>query len=322
MIQHPNYYADWFRGQVVYRCCVCSHDSFSLDNIQAHVQIHPPVIMHSPDLKVARENVNLAIGVITSQSDWPSRSVTLASWEATRLRDLGIKARVYWVDNGSDERHVEGNHKFIIAERGGLRTAFREDLGQSVARNLIITQCLENDIDYLLMVDGDIELINYSGFAMLNFLLMCEGAQARVGCIGMYSRNSTAHRDDLATQCLFIAHTDSKPGMAWTQYGMFDCAMFREGIRFDTSQVFKGRGWGFEDDDLYCQMLSKGYTSRNTKYFRYAHYAMHSSLASMEPTLAAKVWLKRKLYVYNKWVGNPKTHTHVEKMINQSIPVV
>lgn len=318
--EHASYFTDTVHGQRVYRCCQCPYDTFDLNDAKAHVGRHPSIHIPDPELKLNRQGIRLAIGVVTSASDWPSRTITLASWEVTRLHDLGIQASLFWVDNGSDRKHVAGGTRFINKLWGSTVHSFRENLGQSVARNLIITQCIDKEIDYLLMLDGDIEIIEYSGFAMTNYLL--QHKDDKVGCIGMYSRNCTSHQDDLATQCLYIAHTDNHPGMAWTQYGMFDCEMFRQGVKFDTSSVFKGQGWGFEDDELYCQMLALGYISRNTKYFRYAHYSRHSSLKAMDKDLAAKVWADRKAYVYGKWIGNPLTKAHVEHMTNQTMPMV
>lgn len=321
MTRHPNYYPDHFRGQIVYRCCVCKFDTFQEENVRFHALLHPKVML--PDIsdcfqvQVPMRKLRVVIGVITSESDWPTNSVHIASQEARLLQQYGVDADVCWVDNGSS--YYPSGQQIDLE---GVTVHNQINLGQSIARNIIIDRALTENAHYLLMVDGDIELIPYSGLAMINIL---EGSHdVHIGCVGMFSRNCTKDRLDGVSSCCVTIPWPllDYPVEAWTQYGMFNVNMFRDGLRFDTSECFQGQGWGFEDTDLACQMLATGWKTLNTPYFRYAHLSLNSSLRFMDPTLAAKVFNARRQYVYNKWIGNPLVRNRAELLANSTMPVL
>lgn len=318
--RHRGYYADHFRGQIVYRCCTCAYDSFAEDNTAHHVRSHQTyqqytlAELEALGLGRALEGTRIAIGVITSDTDWPSSTLLKASQERSLAEAMGSRCSVVWVDNGTKDPETLLDN----AAYAHNVTLFNTNMGQSIARNRIIDYCVDNQVQYLLMVDGDIEIIPYSIWSMVNKL------GHGVGCFGLNGRNCTDLDDDVS-ECMHVGELRcSTPGQAWTQYGMFDCTMFQEGIRFDTHPVFQGPGWGFEDDDLYCQMLSLGYESINTTLFRYAHHRMHSSLKAMDLKMATLVHAARKHYLINKWGShpNPRVIRHIERLANQTMPVL
>src|SRR5439155_18307834 len=104
----------------------------------------------------------------------------------------------------------------------------------------------EVDGDYLLFMDGDIEIVPFSSFAMLRHM---ENCGQRLGCVGADFRGQSAIRAQTTPLLYSIdgLRTDEVNWVAWTQYGMFRRAVFEQGVRFDESDAFEGTGWGFED---------------------------------------------------------------------------
>jgi hypothetical protein len=152
-----------------------------------------------------------------------------------------------------------------------------------------------------MFVDGDIEIVPWSSFAMLRYL----SSKPQTLCIGLNSQNCAPDYDGhISLECLKIEDwmTFDSPMIAWTQYGVFDAAMFGgDGLEFDESGPFGGPGWGMEDDDFYFQMLMRGYESRNCPYFRYLHRPRNSSLRNLGQSLATKVFKDRQEYMRDKW---------------------
>lgn len=327
---HPNFYQDTLGGQSVWRCCVCEHDTFSFKRAMGHSAYNDecsPIVLPETDMgietwKRAHSTLGLlrgkriVIGLLTWNTDEASLlCADSVVKELEFLSSLGAECDYYWVDNGS----TDDTQKLVAASlsrRLGQSVELDSNRGQSFARNLMIDHALRVNANYLLFVDGDIQLVPFSSYAMAQWLRLNDG----YGCIGLYSRNCT---DDLgeAEECRSLTGlTTDAPHMAWTQYGMFDCKMFAAGVRFDENAPFRGPGWGFEDDDLGLQMLNSGYKSANSRYFRYLHQNLHSGLNQLPPTLAAKVWMDRKSYVYEKWKRNPICASYVANMRNQTMP--
>lgn len=318
------FYHDELSGQTVFRCCNCPHDTFSEDNALGHQRDakHQPV----PKFDLAEANtlgyaglegMKVVLATITSEADMPSRTAELLMVESDIMKARGIKSSVFWVDNGSSALD------YYMANDSDVHLRYDRNLGQSIARNAMIDYACSEGADLLFMVDGDIEPIPFSPLAFVDYMRI-NMYWIKLGCIGMYSHNCTHHRGELIDPCcasvLGLASTSAS--IAWTQYGMFNCEMFRKGLRFDISPCFQGEGWGFEDDDFYCQMLNAGYASHHTKHFTYGHFRKRGSLRRMDPDLAAKVYDARKMHVYNKWISNPRTSQYVSHMVNQTMPVL
>src|SRR5260370_3132029 len=112
--------------------------------------------------------------------------------EAHMLQRLGHQPYLCVCDNGSTdgtadalrtlEEEMDIPHKFIFNA---------ENLGNSIARNQIIDHMLECSADYLLFMDGDIEIVPFSSFAMLRYM---ENNGQRLGCIGADSGGQTLDR--------------------------------------------------------------------------------------------------------------------------------
>jgi glycosyltransferase involved in cell wall biosynthesis len=181
-----------------------------------------------------------------------------------------------------------------------------ENTGNSVARNQIIDYMMECGADYLLFMDGDIEVVPFSSLAMLRYM---ENCGHRLGCIGADSNGQTAARHQ-ASRCLYTIEgmrTEDVNLVAWTQYGMFRRAVFEQGVRFDERGPFTGPGWGFEDNDLAFQMELKGF--RNQRFFGmvYLHRAPRSSVRTMRQLGIdpGALYARRKQYVIDKWASIP-----------------
>jgi GT2 family glycosyltransferase len=321
----PGYFIDSIGGQPWYRCQRCPYDGFLHENIRAHVQYAHggPIAMPAPGPTCIAGH-KIAIGLLT----WNTCSASICAatairQEIDRLIDAGAVPRLFWVDNGSTDDTVECVRTALWYRCRDHCTEIHnaDNLGQSVARNSIIAECLAWGADYLLMVDGDIEIVPGSALSMGNYL---ETASPATGCVGVYCRNCTHVRDvEVATEfpALDDCYLDLQPAIAWTNYGMFRRSVL-ETCKFDTSGPFAGPGWGFEDDDYYMQMVVAGYCSLNTKYVRHMHRRRHSSLRALEPSLAAKVFRDRQQYMIAKWGNEPLVADRIRLLANQTMPVV
>jgi glycosyltransferase involved in cell wall biosynthesis len=243
---------------------------------------------------------------------WNTRDVTMDSArahvrEARMLRRLGQEPFVCVCDNGSSdgladalqalEPDIDVPHKFILNH---------DNLGSSIARNQIIDYMLACDADYLLLMDGDIEIVPFSSFAMLRYM---ENSGHRLGCIGADSLGQTPHRERASPYLYSVdgCRLETTNLVAWTQYGMFRRAIFDDGVRFDETRPFDGAGWGFEDNDLAFQMDMKGYLNQRFFGMTYLHRDVRSSIRIMRARGidAAGIYTRRKQYVIDKWAAVP-----------------
>ena len=251
--------------------------------------------------------------IVLALLTWNTRDVTIDSVqahlrEARMLRRLGHEPILCVCDNGSTDGLADGlravepqidiPHTFILNP---------SNFGNSIARNQIIDFMLESDADYLLMMDGDIEIVPFSSFAMLRYL---ENNGRRLGCIGADSSGQTPRRERASRYLYSVdgCRIETTNLVAWTQYGMFRRAVFEEGIRFDETKPFDGSGWGFEDNDLAFQMDVKGYLNHRFMGMTYLHRDARSSLRIMRERGIDVVTLydQRKKYVIDKWAGVPQ----------------
>ena len=227
--------------------------------------------------------------------------------EAHMLQRLGHQLYLCVCDNGSTdgtadalralEEEMDIPHKFIFNA---------ENLGNSIARNQIIDYMLECEGDYLLFMDGDIEIVPFSSFAMLRYM---ENNGFRLGCIGADSGWQTADRGR-ATPCFYTidgCKVETTNHVAWTQYGMFRRAIFEDGCRFEQNAPFDRAGWGFEDNDIAFQMEMKGYLNHRFFGMTYLHRAARSSIRIMreQGIDASSLYTRRRQYVIDKWASVP-----------------
>jgi len=203
--------------------------------------------------------------IVLALLTWNTRDISLESLkayihEARMLERLGQEASICVCDNGSSDgmadalreldARIDVPHTFILN---------RENMGNSIARNQVIDHALERNADYLLFMDGDIEIVPCSSVAMLRYK---ENNGSRLGCIGADSGGQTPYRERASASLYSIdgCKMETSNLVAWTQYGMFRREIFEVGCRFDEREPFHEPGWGFEDNDLAFQMEMKGYT--------------------------------------------------------------
>ena len=221
------------------------------------------------------------------------------------LQRLGQEPLICVCDNGSTDgtaerlrqcdEELDVPHRFILN---------RENLGNSIARNQIVDLALEAGADYLLFLDGDIEIVPFSSFAMLRYMESCG---QRLGCLGANSFGQTNRRGQASPslyslQGLAVETTNL---VAWTQYGIFRRAVFEEGVRFDEHEPFNRAGWGFEDNDFAFQMELKGFLNQYFTGMTYLHRDARSSIRIMRERGLDPLALyrRRKQYVLDKWAG-------------------
>lgn len=243
---------------------------------------------------------------------WNTRDVSLDSVrayvrEARMLQRLGHGPVVCVCDNGSTdgtadalralEPDLDVPHHFILNPH---------NRGNSIARNQIIDHLLASGAEYVMFMDGDIEVVPFSSFAMLRHT---ENSGRRLGCLGADSGWQTPYRDR-ASVCLYTIdglQRDTTNLVAWTQYGLFRREVFEDGIRFDETSPFDGAGWGFEDNDLAFQMETRGYLNQRFFGMTYLHRAARSSIRIMRERGidAEALYARRKQYVIDKWSSDP-----------------
>jgi glycosyltransferase involved in cell wall biosynthesis/SAM-dependent methyltransferase len=249
--------------------------------------------------------------VVLALLSWNTRDVTVDSLrayirEAQMLRRLGLQPLICVCDNGSTdgaaavlqkcEPDIEYPHRFI------LNTT---NLGNSVGRNQIVEFAREMDADYILFMDGDIEVVPFSSFAMLRYM---ENSGRELGCIGACSAGQTPHRQSASPSFYSIGRVETTDLVAWTQYGMFRREIFDDGIRFDESEAFTGPGWGFEDNDLAFQLKMKGYVNQRFFGMTYLHRNIQSSVRIMRGLGidVRALYQQRRAYVIDKWSNVPQ----------------
>ncbi|HEX8281837.1 MAG TPA: glycosyltransferase [Pyrinomonadaceae bacterium] len=244
---------------------------------------------------------------------WNMRDISLEALaalarEAETLGRLGHEPLVVVCDNGSTDglrealaetdKRLAVNHRFVFNA---------ENRGSSVARNQIIGAALEWDADYLVLLDGDIEVVPFSTFAMLRHM---EDAGRVLGALGAYSYDNTNERSR-ATR--FHFHLDPRlvresGSFVTTGYGMFRREVFEAGVRFDVSGPFERPGWGFEDNDLAFQIADAGFAIRLFRGMRFLHRNVRSSIPLLrrDGHDPADAFARRKQHVLDKWAGVPR----------------
>jgi len=224
--------------------------------------------------------------------------------ESNRLIKLGLVPYICIMDNGSTDgtwEAIRGLFGETLPSNVHLGR-FNTNQGICKARNAIIDFAVKVvGSKYLMLMDGDIEIVPLSAYTMTRYL----ECHWDVGVIGAYSANFSEKREECAHNLVEIPESRTRNDIrcAWTQYGLFRCEMFQKGVRFDEDGPFGGLGWGYEDDDLHYQLVEAGYKNRYFGGMRYLHRALHSSwpeLKAMGIDLD-KMFVSRKLYLIQKW---------------------
>lgn len=273
---------------------------------------HPHACMAGVFSKGGRAALPAGKKIVLAMLAWNTREITLDSVhahirEARMLRRLGQEPFLCICDNGSTdgladalralEPRIDVPHKFILNS---------ENLGNAIARNQIIDYMFECEADYLLFMDGDIEIVPFSSFAMVRYM---ENSGHRLGCVGADSMGQTPDRERASAYLYSIdsCRLETTNLVAWTQYGLFRREVFEDGVRFDENEPFNGAGWGFEDNDLAFQMEMKGYLNQRFFGMIYLHRHARSSIRIMSARGidAAALYARRKQYIIDKWAPIP-----------------
>ena len=281
-----------------------------------NLYLNPPPLEHAvigavfskgPVLETPRHSVVLAL------LTWNTAAASLESLaahvrEAKILQRLGHDGRICVVDNGS----VDGTAEELRKLEGKLDVPHRfyfnpANTGNSHARNQIIDHMLECGADYLVFVDGDIEVVPFSIFVMLRYMQSCGRS---LGCFGAYSFSCSPDRSQATPAMYSLANCalHSSDTLAWTQYGIFRRELFEAGVRFDESGPFGEPGHGLEDVDLAFQINERGYLNRYFSGICYLHRNISSSVGilsgqGLEPT---ERYYRRKEHLIRKWEGVPR----------------
>jgi hypothetical protein len=243
---------------------------------------------------------------------WNTREISLEALaalarEAATLERLGHDASIVVCDNGS----TDGTQEALRAASAGLgvehRLIFnRENRGISVARNQLIEHFMEAGGDYLLLSDGDVEVVPFSVFAMLRHM---EDAGRVLGALGPYPHEHSRERAGATPHlfCVDESRVEEMAGVVPTWYGLFRREVFEAGVRFDAAGPLGRPGWGFEDNDFAFQVEVEGFAVRVFRGTRFLHRDVRSSipLLSRDGHDPADAFLRRKQYVLDKWAGVP-----------------
>lgn len=243
---------------------------------------------------------------------WNTQAISLDSLrayeqEALMLRRLGHQPLICVCDNGSTDGSQESLARLNESMSVPAHVILNDhNAGNSIARNQIIDHFLETGGDYLLFMDGDIEIVPFSSVAMLRYM---ENWGGQLGCIGADSAGQTPdrRRASRAWYAIDSQRVDTTNLVAWTQYGMFRRQVFEAGVRFDESHPFDSPGWGFEDNDLAFQMEMKGFSNQRFFGMVYLHRALRSSVQILtnQGVDAAELFNLRRQFVLEKWADVP-----------------
>lgn len=252
--------------------------------------------------------------IVLALLTWNKRDVSIDSLhayvdEARMLQRLGQSPFICVCDNGSTDGTPEAlqelDSQIDIPHRFILNPA---NMGSSIARNQILDQMRALNADYVLFLDGDIELVPFSSFAMLRYM---EKNGPRLGCVGADFREhaQTLLREKASTS---LFHIDGRNVVTAslicpTQYGMFRREVFEDGVRFEDNEPFNGAGWGFEDNDLAFQMIVKRYVIQGFLGMVYLHRTPGSSVKNMrkEGIDSDAIFERRRQFIMDKWSDVP-----------------
>ena len=251
--------------------------------------------------------------IVLSLLTWNTRDISMESvaalaQEAAWLQQQGCAAFLVVCDNGS----TDGTADALRAADAALEIPHRflwneSNRGISVAGNQMLDVFQQVEGDFLLMMDGDIEIVPYSSLAMMRHL---ETSDHQLGCLGAHMKYHTRLREETAVALHNVSDypvTDDRQTLwvAWTQYGLFRREVFEAGVRFDESGPFAGPGWGCEDVDLAFQMHSRGFYLQSFAGMVYLHRNLNSSIPSLQQqgVDAHTMFRARRDYVIKKWEG-------------------
>jgi glycosyltransferase involved in cell wall biosynthesis len=201
------------------------------------------------------------------------------------------RVEVIVVDNASDDGSID-----FLRSCPDLRVIVNSsNLGSSVGRNQGIS--LADPASDLLLLDGDVLYVPTS----YEFLRKIQEASSSDN-VGFDHDAATPLISDLWDDPLFRRAITKSGTMVYTHYGLFRAGLF-DIIRFDEDY---GVGWGFEDLDLYLQMIHLGMRMTAVQW-RYYH-ARKSSIVNLALRNCSIRYAERQNCFIAKWRHTPEYH--------------
>lgn len=240
---------------------------------------------------------------------WNTQEVTAESLEALRLeadslRDANYRVKIVTVDNSK-----QGS--MPLACLSDTYFSLGENRGASYGRNLIVRAAEQAHSNYVLLTDGDIEIIPGSVQAMVLHL----ESHPEIMCLSPDPAHFVGYRGAQTPYVAAVMSTHADALMYVCGYGLFRASVF-ETLRFDQSGPFGQPGWGHEDDDFFFQMYEAGFSCRYVDGWAYLHRSQRSSWAHLEAAGVdvEQTFLKRKEYLLAKW-RKPHMHSGMLNMV-------
>lgn len=261
-------------------------------------------------------SVMITLGVVC----WNTRDVTVKAVQALieesrRLTALHFRVDLVVIDNASTDDTVSALTKLAWEPHVPTCVLGREHpIGSSCLRNDIIE--LSAGSDYLLLTDGDIEIIPGSVVALLAHLLV----NPEVSCIAMDPLGSTEVRSKASPRMELVRGTSVDSLMYVCGYGLFRRSILQD-IRFNEGGPFAEVGWGSEDDDLYLQMLEQDFQCLYATGYTYLHSRPRSSWDSLrrEGVDPEHSFQQRRAYLLNTWRHRPRVADRLQLLSAQHI---
>jgi hypothetical protein len=327
--------SEW-RGKTQYRCMNCSLDTFDRGRMIQHRRREHPDIAIPPELDMPLEEWvvqerakctfkqyrNTPPNVLIGFTTWNSRDASVPAARAIqeerdRMEAMGAVCRVCWVDN-----HSTDGTAHAVEQEFKDGTTYTEHVpwnsGQSHSRNIIADYAKGWGADFILFVDGDVQVIPYSAYAMTVFMLRMGG----VSVLGFSPFNFSREPGDMVSDSCRYIHDwmihNKEYATCLTQFGMFRRTLF-DCCRFEETGPFLGAGWGAEDDEFYIQMVTQGFTMRRIEYHNYIHRGVHTSVGRLGADAVQKNFAERKRIIQEKWKGNITARPYVQRIVSTDI---
>lgn len=243
-------------------------------------------------------SVTVTLGMILwNQGSLASITIAALMQERERLETAGMKAYVELIDNASWDGTAKVATEAVRKHRRNSKCEILSAPASSTTlRNTIIDVSAEDD--FVVFIDGDIEVIPHSIVAMCRYVM----DNPSVSAIAMDPLLQRSDRAEADGYCRSIAITRQDPLMYLCGYGVFDRTLFNR-IQFDEAGPLGQCGWGSEDDDLWLQMVDADYKAVYASGYSYYHPEPRSSWGSLEKIGIdpMRSFATRREYVVQKW---------------------
>jgi hypothetical protein len=224
--------------------------------------------------------------------------------ELDRLKAANISADVVLLDNASWDGTGDVLRETYRRHAGDVQLVEEgAPTSSSCCRNVIIEQ--GGHADYLVLLDGDIQVIPHSIVAMVRHLEEHPSLMA----LAMNPVFQTNQPDAAAQYCRSVRDTSVDALMYLCGYGLFRSEVF-ETVTFDEGGPLGQCGWGSEDDDFYLGMVEAQMPVRYVDGYRFLHHQPRSSWASLRKLGIdpIKSFEARRGYVLAKWRNARPVH--------------